>query len=377
MKNTSDSSALSSDGRHLPSPVATCPVATCKRSGTFEEVFTSFSLDPEMSLADVLEQCQTFATEAGAVPVKVHLFYPKSRRQEAAEAAATTSLPVMWTESKDAADATHRAGGVFVHAVHCESSQVLWHNGRQVGLRFQDEHAEYVFISGLYGTNGTESEQTLEVFAALEELLAGAGMDYSHILRTWFYNRDILSWYGEFNKVRTRFYEKHGVFEHLLPASTGIGADNPHGSALVVSAFAVKDLSGHCQCREVASPLQCPATDYGSSFARAVRLDTPEHARLTISGTASIGADGSTVYVGDFRRQFDETHRVVAAILEAEGFAWKDVVRGIAYFRHAEDAKLAEELSWPEPFPVIRTVDTVCRDDLLYELEINAVKSKV
>jgi len=352
------------------------PTAETKRfnrSAGLSESFATFELTDKSDLQATLDKCRAFAEDAGATLAKVHLFYPKNLREEAQRACATADMPVMWTESDDN---TGQTGGAFVHAVKADHQHPLVLNGRPVGLVYRDEHAEYCLITGVHGEQGSPADQTLQVFEALEALLAEAQMDYSHVLRTWFYNKDILAWYGDFNRVRTQFYNKHKVFENLLPASTGIGADNPHNAALVASAFAVRALSDKCVRREVASPMQCPATDYGSSFARAVLFDTPEHRRLTISGTASIAPGGETTHVGDFPKQFDLTHEVIEAILKSENFGWEDVVRGIAYFRHAKDAQQATQMPLPGDFPVIRALNVVCRDDLLYELEINAVQKK-
>ena len=342
-----------------------------QRNGASES-FGCHPLPKTVSIRKTLENIQAEAEAKGEVVAKVHFIYPRRLREEVQEVAKGIIFPVLWTES----DEDSGPGGVFIHRVKAESQRYLTFEGQPLGLLYKDKFSELCILSGIYGRTGDESHQTLEVFETIETLLADAGMDYSHVARTWFYNDDILRWYGDFNRVRTRFFEKHKVFDHLLPASTGIGAKNPFGAALATAVFAVRDTSGKCHLREVGSPLQCPATDYGSSFARAVRFDTPEHRRLTISGTASIDESGETVFVGDFEAQYHKTHEVIAAILEAEGFRWQDVVRGVAYFRKEEDRQRAENLPLPDNFPVIRTVNVVCRDDLLYELEINAVKSQ-
>lgn len=47
-------------------------------------------------------------------------------------------------------------------------------------------------------------------------------MDFSHVIRTWFYNNRLLDWYEEFNRARDTFFESRGVFDRLVPASTGL-----------------------------------------------------------------------------------------------------------------------------------------------------------
>jgi len=53
-------------------------------------------------------------------------------------------------------------------------------------------------------------------------------------------------------------------------------------------------------------------------------------------GTASVGADGETLFPGDFRAQTRRTFANIAALLESEGATWKDVVRTTCYLRDIE-----------------------------------------
>ncbi len=334
------------------------------------EVFVTRAIETDAPLD---EQIRAALAEApGAMPAKIHCFYPAARRAEAAALAGRGDWPLMLTES----DGPATLGGVFLHAVTGKAVRPLEWNGRPVGLAFAHAGIDYCYLCDIRGEHGDEAEQTGQVFEALEQLLQSRGMTFRNVLRTWFYNRDILAWYPDFNRVRTAYFKKHGIFDHLVPASTGIGANHAiDTTALVAAAFAVRDTGGERGGRAVPSPLQCPATDYGSSFSRAVRFDAPGHSRLTLSGTASIDQTGETVHIGDFEKQYHFTHEVVGAILEAEGFSWDDVVRGIAYFRHPADAARAENLPLPGNFPVLRTINVVCRDNLLYELEVNAVRN--
>jgi enamine deaminase RidA (YjgF/YER057c/UK114 family) len=124
----------------------------------------------------------------------------------------------------------------------------------------------------------------------------------------------------------------------------------------------------------VASPLQDSACRYGSSFSRAVEVCRGALRHLTISGTASIGPDGKTMHVGDIHAQVDQTMRVVRAILNSRNMDWPDVVRGLVYYRHPADigAYARWAASQGVVLPVIELNHTVCRNDLLYEIEVDA-----
>ena len=132
----------------------------------------------------------------------------------------------------------------------------------------------------------------------MEAALRLAGMDFSHVVRTWLFLDEILAWYRELNQARDAFFTSRGVYDGLVPASTGIGARNPAGTAVVAELLAVQPKSSRVRIRSVPSPLQCPALQYHSSFSRAVEVAQPDHRRLFISGTASIGPDGRSAHAG-------------------------------------------------------------------------------
>jgi enamine deaminase RidA (YjgF/YER057c/UK114 family) len=213
----------------------------------------------------------------------------------------------------------------------------------------------------------------------LRQALAQAGFSLADTVRTWFFLDDILDWYDEFNLVRSRIYSGVKFHSASLPASTGVGGRNPFGTALALSAWAVQSLEGSANANEVASPLQCPAPAYGSSFSRAMEISSASGRRLFISGTASIAPGGQTLWPGDAGKQIALTMEVVEAILQARGFAFSDLTRATAYFKAGSDARLFAE--WRvahgvDSMPVVVAQCAVCRDDLLFELEADAWRTQ-
>ena len=130
--------------------------------------------------------------------------------------------------------------------------------------------------------------------------------------------------------------------------------------------------------QEVISPLQNPATDYRSSFSRAVEVGLTGRRWLTISGTASIAPDGLTLHEGDVVKQIHLTLDVVQGILRSRGMDWSDAVRAVAYFHDIHDLvafdRICAERGIPA-LPLIPAHATVCRADLLFELELDAMTS--
>jgi enamine deaminase RidA (YjgF/YER057c/UK114 family) len=249
-----------------------------------------------------------------------------------------------------------------------------------VGSTWSDADADYCLLAGVLPTDSTMTRgaQTTSCFEQIEAALQKAGMDFSHVVRTWLYLDDLLAWYDEFNTARTEFFESRGMFDRLIPASTGIGARNPAGMALAAGALAIRPRHKGVLAEEVASPLQCSATEYRSSFSRAVEVSFPDHRMLIISGTASIAAGGESMFTDDVAKQIHLTLDVVEAILRSREMNWSNTVRAVGYFRDMDALPVFQaccrERGIP-PLPMVPAHATVCRDDLLFEIELDAIST--
>jgi len=288
------------------------------------------------------------------------------------------AVPLTWVQCPTSANGL---GGCHLRAVAEAEVRPLVLDGQVVGAVVNGPYAGECILSGIHPPDTTlaPDRQARAAYERMEQALSLAGMDFSHVVRTWLFLDDILSWYDDFNRVRTAFFTERSVFDRLVPASTGIGAANPAGAAMVTGVYAVKSNNPDVTVQAVPSPLQCPALQYGSSFSRAVEVAMPDLRRLLISGTASIAPDGRTQHVGDVAAQTARTCEVIAAILESRGMGWEDVTRATAYVRFAEDADAFERLRSAIGMPVLPVVvsqSVICRDDLLFELEVDAVQSR-
>jgi enamine deaminase RidA (YjgF/YER057c/UK114 family) len=272
-----------------------------------------------------------------------------------------------------------RVAGIQLHAVSGCSVSTLESEGRPVGRVFSDDHARYCVLGNLQSSDPLRARerQTRDTIEQLMGSLASAGMNIHSIVRTWFFIADILGWYPAFNRVRSEIYSAEGVFDRYVPASTGIGGYNPGGAALVASALAIRPRGEGITVQAIPSPLQCPAVDYGSSFSRAAEVVTPDCRSISVSGTASIDQEGATTHLGDADAQIEFTLEVVGAILNSRDMGFADVTRGNAYFKDPADAEKLEGLARRYGLPLSRVVvshNDVCRDDLLFELEVDAVR---
>jgi enamine deaminase RidA (YjgF/YER057c/UK114 family) len=341
----------------------------------------SFSVQPlaDESLSDL---CQRLAVELqtqAATPLHLLIFGRVQVRSAVMVAlqqhVGHIAWPVTWVEGAACADCP--IAGFQVHAFTGPVERLTF-GGRVVGSVFIEGGTRQCVVGGLSPADKTVSraEQTRQTLADLQTILAAAGFTLADTVRTWFFLENILSWYDEFNQARTKIYAGVKFRTGSLPASTGVGAKNPAGTALALAAWAFRPLAKNMRAEEVASPLQCPAPAYGSSFSRAMEISSAVGRRLFISGTASIAPGGKTVWVGDVHKQVELTMDVVAALLRSRGFTLADLNCATAYFRHATDAQVFTEwlaANHLANMPVVSAQCDVCRDDLLFELEAEAV----
>ncbi len=286
-----------------------------------------------------------------------------------------TQWPVTWVEGGSCVGAA--LAGVQAFAMSGRTVERVRLGSRIVGSVYEDGGARHCLLGGLGPTSLALGgpAQVQQMFGNLEWALDQAGFELADVIRTWFYNDDILAWYGDFNRVRSALYAGLKWRTGSLPASTGIGARNLDGAAVAVAAWAMRPLDGRARAREIGSPMQCPAPAYGSAFSRAMEIDSGGWRRLLVSGTASIYPGGKTAWVGDIKKQVDLTMEVVAAILQSRAMTWRDVTRATAYFRdpafksHFDAWCALREL---RHLPVVPTHSVVCRDDLLFEIELDA-----
>jgi enamine deaminase RidA (YjgF/YER057c/UK114 family) len=269
--------------------------------------------------------------------------------------------------------------------------------------------------------------QTRLMIERAERILLENGASYKDVVRTWFYLSEILDWYAEFNKVRNEKYGEFGIMpgpgdrELLLPASTGIAGDSRAGAACAMDLIAViennpeessslsfpqvkrvgdpseKKDSGQAgmtelkfrrgitndhidktrpSIRRLTNPSQLDAFRYGSAFARASVVRNGSTALIEVSGTAAIDEHGVSLYPGDIRAQIDCTFDKVAALLKQEDAELKDICSATVFVKQPEFAKIFYEMasaSGLEDFPCVCIVADVCREELLFEMDAEAV----
>lgn len=340
-----------------------------------QEYFTHAQCFSEKEVSVTVAELFGFLREKAARPVNVRVFV-KNGLFNIVNASCQPYLeslqcPITWLSQPDKPAVP--AVSFQVHAIGGTPIELVLDGDRQVGCRVRDDHAEYVYLQVLSAPGDNDKyEATRDVFNKMDSTLQTAGFDFSRTLRTWLFADDILAWYDRLNRGRDHFFQQHDIFNQLVPASTGVGIANPLGSALATELVAVRPLNADIRIEKVVSPLQCEALDYKSSFSRAVRIQTPDHSRMYVSGTASIAPDGTTAHVGECAKQIDLTMQVVEALIANGSMDWSNSVRAITYFKKSEDFGLFDAFCEKTGLnlPHVKIEADVCRHDLLFELEL-------
>ncbi len=267
---------------------------------------------------------------------------------------------------------------VGIHAQALEGSRVrhLYLRDRIVGVVYEDTWARYCVLTGLQPENArlSRARQVDAVFDLAEEVLAGAGLAFTDVYRTWFFLDCIQIWYDEFTEARNAFFRSRGIFARPVPVSTEVGASNDRGTALVADLLAMQPKCAEASYHEATADQPTP----GASFGRAIVFNLPGQRRLFVSGTANARPDENPTLPDHVAESVGRTLEGVEALLRSQGMGWRHMVRALAYFQRREDVGALER--WREAhragsWPVLVTLAELSRKNRLFELEVEAVRS--
>lgn len=269
--------------------------------------------------------------------------------------------------------------GVQVHAIVSDTKAEVIHLDRSPrGRVLHTPDHTYLTLSGVSAPQFSEAtEQARGMMEKAESALKDFGADFLSVARTWMWLGDILSWYGDFNQVRNKFFIERGLIgeggRQSIPASTGIGlapADDKVTCAMDLTAVLKPQESIHYL--QAIGRQQC-ALEYGSAFSRASQATTPAGQTVFVSGTASIDADGATTNIGDASGQINTTIENVRAVLRDMNTPDEDVVQAVAYCKTTEVERIFNTVKDRLPWPWLTVICDICRPDLLFEIEAAAM----
>jgi len=365
-------------------------------SGPGDLVFLTWRPDAPSPSSTVVEQAYGEMANAlirvGAVPLQERIFCEidtVASILEGRDSSPAGLWPVPPTIIEGAPCEGSGLAGIHVVGVRPEDHadpEIVTYDGSPCGLQVTGSEAVYLGLSdvGRLLTADRErrpEEETDDVIRLTEEVLAARSWSFQDVRRTWFYLRDILDWYDEFNRTRNRAFDHMGLSRDsassVLPASTGIFARNARGGWCVLDLLAVRSSNGRpIDVRRLFNPRQNEALEYGSAFSRGLVLTTRSCRYLLVSGTASIDDHGSSIGAGDFEGQTERTLDTVASLLEAGGAELIDIRQATAFVKRREDVTTLRQLldrRGLDLLPLVCATGDICRDELLFELDATAV----
>lgn len=274
--------------------------------------------------------------------------------------------------------------GLIIQAVQGNAVFTIEDQGRPCGQGWQAEDKTYLILQNIQARHrGIETpgpDQTSEVITRARRILENNHAQYSDTVRTWFYIKDILSWYAHFNQTRTVAYRELGIIggspnePHLLPASTGIEGITPQASAVSMDLLAIigQEGSSNPTVKRLKNRAQMEAYQYGSSFSRAALIQDREAHLLELSGTAAIDENGKTISPKSISAQVTATFDNIEALLQAQGSDLEHMAAATVFIKPGADADVfwseVERRGLKTTQWVCVTAD-ICRSSLLFEID--------
>ncbi len=233
--------------------------------------------------------------------------------------------------------------------------------------------------AGAHAATSPVEVQTHEAFKDLIEALTSQGANLrDHCVRTWIFMKNVDAFYRGMVNARYDVFNEQDLSpkKHTI-ASTGIeGACDHQFDLMSMDAYSVINLK-----REQVSYLNdftrlCNTDVYNVNFERGTRVAYADRALHVISGTASIDAEGKTVYYdGDVVKQAERMFGNIDALLRSGSATIQDTMHMIVYLRDPADYARIDTYIRENylGIPYIIVEGAVCRPDWLIEVECMAI----
>jgi len=276
--------------------------------------------------------------------------------------------------------------GIIIHAVSLNSAEDIWtvmDEENPCGRGWIRNGSTYLMLQNIQGQAGNRPRQVREMFDRADGILRRNGATYKDVARTWLYLSEILDWYPDFNRARSEKYGEFGIMPGpgdnmlLLPASTGIGANMPSGAAASMDLLAVLENGAMTSTvRKLTNKKQLDAFRYGAAFSRGAVIEEDDVTLIHVSGTAAIDEHGISLYPGDILSQINCTFDKIDSLLTQEGSGLADICAATIFVKRPEYAEVFWTIAADrglEDFPAVCVVADVCREELLFEIDAEAV----
>ena len=218
-------------------------------------------------------------------------------------------------------------------------------------------------------------QQTRDIFSNLSASLHNHGMTIrNNMIRTWIFVRDVDNQYQGMVKARREYFETIGLTAKTrYIASTGIqGNCADHSTLVTLDALSVQNIKEDQIVRMSARENLSDTIVYGVTFERGFRIRYGDRSHIYISGTASIDADGNTIYLSDVRMQTERTLDNIEALLKPHNATLHDMKYLIIYLRNVKHWTQIQDIlisRIPDSVAILPVMAPVCRPNWLVEIE--------
>ena len=347
--------------------ISAVPAESASCQNQAEEIFSGISDILRSKKASILHE-RVFATQSAMETIR--------RARSQAYADLDDGVAPSFLVAKEGLSGP--VAGVQVHAIISNTQpEVIKLDANPCGRIIRVPGRAYLTLSGI--SDQRHKQATAQAQAMMEKADAALrqfGANFLSVPRTWMWLKDILSWYDDFNHVRTKFFTERRLIgigtRQSMPASTGIGLGPADGGNCAMDLMAVLEPTDCTEYLQAGGKQQC-ALEYGSAFSRAARSIMPAGQTVFVSGTASIDADGATTHIGDASGQISTTIGNVRAVLADMNCKDEDVVQVVAYCKTTEVEKIFNASKGALDWPWLTAICDICRPDLLFEIEATAM----
>jgi len=159
--------------------------------------------------------------------------------------------------------------------------------------------------------------------------------------------------------------------------ATGIRGDARSGAAATMDLVAVVGApASRPAVTQLTNRGQLDAFRYGSAFSRGALIRGHGASLFHLSGTAAIDEKGKSLFIGDIRGQITCTLDKVEALMAQFGTDLHDIVAATVFVKRPEYAALFREMATERglgELPAVCVVADVCREELFFEIDAEAV----
>ncbi len=389
--------------------VKTYPAFKIYTTLLYNQLFISASVTqddphPEQTAAEIYNEIANILSASSSQIVSERCFGDiefqpqllETRRSAFLKHTIEINTPLMYIEGKSCYE--NKFAGLQIRALEATPEtriRTIMDQGIPKGRIWNIDDSLFFMLHNIDGKKIDESfpdrrTQAETMFQQSKRILQSEGASYQDVVRTWIYISEILDWYNDFNAIRNKFFLENGFLQNTdsklqaeqiyLPASTGIEGKNPSNSAAAMDVFAIHRSPGsNIKIRTISGSMQHSPFRYGSAFSRAIVVEGPKSKLILISGTASIDAQGKSIYIGDPDGQIRHSLNVVSSLIASEGATLKDISETTLFFKQKQDIalyqKIAEQMEIAN-MPSVKVIADVCRDELLFELDAALILEK-